>query len=171
MSIACLKQRRMKMKKRVVLRMVCVIVLMSCAGCTQPTAKEIPLDVLKDKIKGGWAGQTISCTYGGPTEFRFRSKMIPDDHEIPWFDGYMKDTYDGRPGLYDDIYMGELQALANLWDKRQRNGRRKLAGMNHMAQNRLFSAIMVSRELYVFPSMRRSYMEFRVNGYYRKAIS
>jgi len=93
------------MKKRVVLRMVCVVVLMSCAGCTQPTAKEIPLDVLKDKIKGGWAGQTISCTYGGPTEFRFRSKMIPDDHEIPWYDGYMKDTYDGRPGLYDDIYM------------------------------------------------------------------
>jgi hypothetical protein len=30
--------------------------------------KEIPLDVLQDKIKGGWAGQTISCTYGGPTE-------------------------------------------------------------------------------------------------------
>ncbi|MFB0973543.1 MAG: ADP-ribosylglycohydrolase family protein, partial [Bacteroidales bacterium] len=24
---------------------------------------------LMDKIKGGWAGQTIGCTYGGPTEF------------------------------------------------------------------------------------------------------
>ena len=67
--------------------------------------KVMPLDVLRDKIKGGWAGQTISCTYGGPTEFRFRSKMIPDDHEIPWYDGYLKETYDGRPGLYDDIYM------------------------------------------------------------------
>ena len=25
---------------------------------------------LLDKIKGGWAGQVIGCTYGGPTEFR-----------------------------------------------------------------------------------------------------
>ena len=26
---------------------------------------------LKDKIKGGWAGQTIGVTFGGPYEFRF----------------------------------------------------------------------------------------------------
>jgi len=26
-------------------------------------------DVLKDKIKGGWAGQTIGVTFGGPYEF------------------------------------------------------------------------------------------------------
>ena len=25
---------------------------------------------LLDKIKGGWAGQVIGCTYGGPTEFQ-----------------------------------------------------------------------------------------------------
>lgn len=25
--------------------------------------------ILLDKIKGGWAGQTIGCTYGGLTEF------------------------------------------------------------------------------------------------------
>jgi hypothetical protein len=67
--------------------------------------KELSLDVLRDKIKGGWAGQTIACTYGGPTEFRFRSQRIPDDYEIPWYAGYLKETYDTRPGLYDDIYM------------------------------------------------------------------
>ena len=31
--------------------------------------------------------------------------MIPDDYEIPWYAGYLKETYDTRPGLYDDIYM------------------------------------------------------------------
>jgi len=93
------------MEKRMNFVLLIAISLILCTNCVGQTVKEIPLDVLKDKIKGGWAGQTISCTYGGPTEFRFRSRMIPDDHEISWYDGYMKETYEGRPGLYDDIYM------------------------------------------------------------------
>ena len=60
---------------------------------------------LLNKIKGGWAGQVIGCTYGGPTEFRFQSKMIPDDHEIAWSDSAMHWWYTNVPGLYDDIYM------------------------------------------------------------------
>ena len=36
---------------------------------------EISKEVLLDKIKGGWAGQTIGCTYGGPTEFKYRGAM------------------------------------------------------------------------------------------------
>jgi len=62
-------------------------------------------DDLLNKIKGGWAGQVIGCTYGGPTEFDFQSKMIPDDHEIEWSDDHMKWWYENAPGLYDDIYM------------------------------------------------------------------
>jgi hypothetical protein len=31
--------------------------------------------------------------------------MIPDGYKIPWYKGYLKETYDKRPGLYDDIYM------------------------------------------------------------------
>jgi len=93
------------MKKKIILYLLFAVGLMSCISCSQQTTKKIPLNVLKDKIKGGWAGQTISCTYGGPTEFRFRSRMVPDDHKIPWYDGYLKETYDNSPGLYDDIYM------------------------------------------------------------------
>jgi hypothetical protein len=40
-----------------------------------PERVTIPVEVLKDKIKGGWAGQTIGCTFGGPTEFRFKGTM------------------------------------------------------------------------------------------------
>ena len=36
----------------------------------------ISKDVLKDKIKGGWAGQTIGVTFGGPYEFRFEGTFI-----------------------------------------------------------------------------------------------
>ena len=32
---------------------------------------KISKEVLKDKIKGAWAAQTIGVTYGGPTEFRY----------------------------------------------------------------------------------------------------
>ncbi|MBD3265845.1 ADP-ribosylglycohydrolase family protein [bacterium] len=61
--------------------------------------------VLKDKIKGGWAGQAIGCTYGGPTEFRYNGTLIQDYIPITWYDGYIKWWYDNAPGLYDDIYM------------------------------------------------------------------
>ncbi|HNW59610.1 MAG TPA: ADP-ribosylglycohydrolase family protein [bacterium] len=62
-------------------------------------------DELLNKIKGGWAGQTIGCTFGGPTEFRFRDTIIQDYHPIPWEKGSMKWWYENIPGLYDDLYM------------------------------------------------------------------
>lgn len=65
----------------------------------------ISKDELKDKIKGGWAGQTIGCTFGGPTEFRYQGTMVMDYVPIKWYDGYIKWWYDNAPGLYDDIYM------------------------------------------------------------------
>lgn len=60
---------------------------------------------LMDKIKGGWAGQTIGCTYGGPTEFKYCGTMIQDYVPIEWPDGYIKWWYENAPGLYDDVYM------------------------------------------------------------------
>lgn len=60
---------------------------------------------LQDKIKGGWAGQVIGCTYGGPTEFRFNGTMIGDHVPIPWDENQMLWWYENSPGLYDDVYM------------------------------------------------------------------
>lgn len=60
---------------------------------------------LQDKIKGGWAGQLIGCTFGGPTEFKFNGTMMNEYQPIPWYDGYIKQTMLNNPGLYDDLYM------------------------------------------------------------------
>ncbi|MEZ4998483.1 MAG: ADP-ribosylglycohydrolase family protein [Bacteroidales bacterium] len=60
---------------------------------------------LLNKIRGGWAGQVIGCTYGGPTEFRYLSKMIPDSVRLEWSDQSARFYFDNAPGLYDDIYM------------------------------------------------------------------
>ena len=101
--------------KKTILQIVCaasVCVSVSCgqqnkvsAGRTIPAEVTISKAKLLDKIKGGWAGQTIGCTYGGPTEFRYNGVMIDDSVAIPWPDGYMKDWYLNSPGLYDDVYM------------------------------------------------------------------
>lgn len=62
-------------------------------------------EVLKDKIRGGWAGQTIGVTFGGPTEFRFKGTMIQDYQNMVWHDHYIKETFAADPGLYDDVYL------------------------------------------------------------------
>ena len=59
---------------------------------------------LKDKIKGGWAGQTIGVVYGAPVEFKYPGSIIPDYQNIPWREGYVKYWWDKKPGLFDDIY-------------------------------------------------------------------
>lgn len=100
------------MKKRANLMPICMVALMS--GCTAtnpsggndlPTEKTLSTEALHDKIKGGWAGQTIGVTYGGPTEFKYNGTFIQDYQPIPWYDGYLKKTMEETPGLYDDIYM------------------------------------------------------------------
>ncbi|MFI5188177.1 MAG: ADP-ribosylglycohydrolase family protein [Chitinophagales bacterium] len=74
---------------------------------TAQTSKTITLskEQLKDKIKGGWAGQTIGVTFGGPYEFRFDGTFIGDYQSLTWYDGYLKNTMINDPGLYDDLYM------------------------------------------------------------------
>ena len=54
---------------------------------------------------GGWAGQTIGVTFGGPYEFRFSGSFIQDYQPLVWYDGYLKKTMTDEPGLYDDLYM------------------------------------------------------------------
>lgn len=98
------------MKKSLFVPFILMLVLGSCNqkettmftnGQTIPIAKS----ELRNKIKGGWAGQVLGCTYGGPTEFRFNGTMIQQYQPIPWNEGVVKWWYDNSPGLYDDVYM------------------------------------------------------------------
>jgi len=84
-----------------------MLLFTSLLGCSTPveTTHRLSTETLKDKIKGGWAAQTIGVTFGGPTEFRYNGTYIQDYEPIPWYDGYLKWWYDNAPGLYDDIYM------------------------------------------------------------------
>lgn len=68
-------------------------------------AFSISKEVLKDKIKGGWAGQTIGVTFGWPTEFVYLGTFMQDYQQIKWHDDYVNEAMRVFPGLFDDIYM------------------------------------------------------------------
>jgi hypothetical protein len=70
-----------------------------------PESFTLSKEVLMDKIKGGWAGQVIGCTYGGPTEFQYNGTMIQPYIPIEWNEDLMEWWYTNAPGLYDDVYM------------------------------------------------------------------
>lgn len=89
-----------------------VISLSSCSTKSDPHTSHaypesftISKEDLMDKIKGGWAGQVIGCTYGGPTEFQYNGTMIQEYIPIEWNEDLMEWWYTHSPGLYDDIYM------------------------------------------------------------------
>ncbi|MDR2292569.1 MAG: ADP-ribosylglycohydrolase family protein [Prevotellaceae bacterium] len=98
--------------KKIIQLFAFTVVILSAGSCSNkasrssvPKTYNITKTQLLDKIKGAWAGQTIGCTYGGPTEFRYNGTMIQDYIPIIWPDGYIKQWYENTPGLYDDIYM------------------------------------------------------------------
>ena len=88
-------------------RFVFLLLLATAVCMPSPASKRMAIskEELMDKIKGAWAGQTIGCTYGGPTEFKYLGRRIPDYENIKWDDGKIKWYFDNVPGLYDDVYM------------------------------------------------------------------
>ena len=57
---------------------------------TQTSTIKISKEVLQDKIKGGWAGQIIGVTVGGPYEFRYDGTFIDVYQKLMWQDGLIK---------------------------------------------------------------------------------
>jgi hypothetical protein len=111
----------------------------------------LPRSALLDKIKGGWAGQVIGCTYGGPTEFRFQSTFIPDYQPIAWSRDSVRWYFGNAPGLYDDIYMDltfvevlereGLDAPAGAFAKRFADAGYPLWHANQMARYNILNGI------------------------------
>ena len=101
----------MKKNRICIALFISVLITSSCSTEQKSTTTVLPSkvalskDALKDKIRGGWAGQTIGVTFGGPTEFRFKGTMIQDYQPMVWHDHYIKETFAADPGLYDDVYL------------------------------------------------------------------
>ncbi len=129
-----------------------VSVFLLIAGCSQNQEVTLSKEVLMDKIKGGWAGQTFGCTFGGPTEFQYNGRIIPDSVAILWPDHYCRWWFENESGLYDDIYMDltfvdmydkygldvDINVVANAFA----NAHYKLWHANQVARNNILNGIM-----------------------------
>ncbi|MBL1408276.1 ADP-ribosylglycohydrolase family protein [Sphingobacterium faecale] len=88
-----------------------VLMLLSVIGFYKGFGQSNKIDIrlskanLLDKIKGGWAGQTIGVTYGWPTEFVYLGTYIQNYERIKWHDDYINQAMREFPGLFDDIYV------------------------------------------------------------------
>ncbi|HNC14219.1 MAG TPA: ADP-ribosylglycohydrolase family protein, partial [Cyclobacteriaceae bacterium] len=86
---------------------IVLIVLLSLQLTTLFAQELVTLNAadLQNKIKGGWAGQTIGVTYGAPVEFRYQGTMINEYQKLKWYDGLLKKSMLEGPGIYDDLYL------------------------------------------------------------------
>ena len=77
-----------------------IIVIGACRDAPKIAYREITLAQLRDKIAGGWAGQMIGVSYGGPTEFRHREAIIPEAELPEWDPDAVADSI-----RQDDLYL------------------------------------------------------------------
>ncbi len=102
----------MEKNNKIYLLLFLLSFILAFSSCSEKNNKDglkkasyiISKEELKEKIKGGWAGQTIGVVYGAPVEFKYQGSIIPDYQNIPWHEGYVKYWWDKKPGLFDDIY-------------------------------------------------------------------
>ncbi len=122
--------------------------LVSAAGVTalailliaanSPKTQSISLDELHDRIEGGWAGQMIGVSYGAPTEFRYREKMIEGD--LPkWTPDRVSNALD-----QDDLYV-DMTFAKVLDDKGLNATTADFGAMFRDAKYRLWHANLGSR--------------------------
>ncbi|MGQ9588678.1 MAG: alpha-L-fucosidase [Planctomycetota bacterium] len=75
--------------------------------------RRLPIPAYRDKMQGGWIGQMAGVGWGGPTEFRWKGEIIPEDKVPEWKPEMINQFHQ------DDIYV-ELTFLRTLevhgWD-------------------------------------------------------
>lgn len=68
---------------------------------------EISLHVVRDKIRGGWAGQMIGVSYGAPTEFRYQGRIIPEEELPAWTPDRVSNALQ-QDDLYVDMTLAQV---------------------------------------------------------------
>ena len=89
-SVKCLYIGKVSfMKKMLMLTVLSIVFLIGCNGVQDQEQslvefRSIRADEYLDKMKGGWVGQMAGVGWGGPTEFRWKGKIMPADKMPQW---------------------------------------------------------------------------------------
>jgi hypothetical protein len=101
------KINNIKMKKFIpFFFLISIAILFSCTSGKQKYLR-ISVDTYMDKVKAGWIGQMVGVGLGGPTEFKWEGRIIPED-SIPVWKPEMVNQFH-----QDDIYV-EMTFLRTL---------------------------------------------------------
>jgi hypothetical protein len=125
--------------KLLLIMAVIAIAVLSAAFAQRPSTQRISLDVLRDKIEGGWAGQMIGVSYGAPTEFRYRNQIIPEDKLPNWSPEKITNALN-----QDDLYV-DMTFAKVLDDKGLNATTEDFGAMFKNAQYALWHANLASR--------------------------
>jgi len=87
------------------------VLLASIAAVEKKGPRHISLNLLEDKIRGGWAGQMIGVSYGAPTEFRALSKIL--ESEITWAPEWVSNAIQ-QDDLYVEMTFAEVMDTKGL---------------------------------------------------------
>jgi hypothetical protein len=71
------------MKKNLLILTVSLI-LLPLSSLSAEEFRKLPVDTYVDKMKAGWIGQMAGVGWGGPTEFKWRGEIIPEDKMPKW---------------------------------------------------------------------------------------
>lgn len=82
--------------------------LFSLAGCDSTAYRKLPVKEYRDKLEAGWLGQIVGVSWGGPTEFRWKDAIIPEEDMPKWRPEMINDAF-GQDDIY--VEMTFLQTL------------------------------------------------------------
>ena len=69
----------------------------------EPTEyRRLSVSEYRDKMKAGWIGQIAGVSWGAPTEFNYRSQIIPDNAMPKWLPRMINDAF-GQDDLYVEM--------------------------------------------------------------------
>jgi hypothetical protein len=96
----------MNMRKlAVTVLLISIFTLPAIAADTE--FRRLPVTEYVDKMKAGWIGQMAGVGWGGPTEFKWRGEIIPEDEMPEWKPSLVNQFFQ------DDIYV-EMTFLRSL---------------------------------------------------------
>ena len=85
-----------------------ILVLAGTAAAAPPTERRLAVREYVDRMKAGWIGQMAGVGWGGPTEFKFKGTIMPEEQMPNWNPGMINQF--GQDDLYVEMtFLGTLE--------------------------------------------------------------